>query len=84
MRSLMRRQIISVPKGTTKDVAARLNSAVLTALSDPAVRKRMAEHGHEIPPREQLTPEALAAHHRAGVEQVVAHHQGGKYQGGVS
>jgi tripartite-type tricarboxylate transporter receptor subunit TctC len=57
-----------VPKGTTKDVAARLNSAVLTALSDPAVRKRMAEHGHEIPPREQLTPEALAAHHRAEVD----------------
>jgi tripartite-type tricarboxylate transporter receptor subunit TctC len=57
-----------VPKGTTKDVAARLNSAVLNALSDPAVRKRMAEHGHEIPPREQLTPEALAAHHRAEVD----------------
>ena len=57
-----------VPKGTPKDMVARLNDAVIAALSDPTVRKRMAEHGHEIPSREQLTPESLAAHHRAEVD----------------
>jgi tripartite-type tricarboxylate transporter receptor subunit TctC len=54
-----------VPRGTPKDIVARLNGAVVAALADPAVRKRMAEHGHEIPPRDQQTPEALAAHHKA-------------------
>ena len=57
-----------VPKGTPKDVTARLNGAVVTALADPAVRKRMAELGYVIPPREQQTPEALAAHHKAEVD----------------
>jgi tripartite-type tricarboxylate transporter receptor subunit TctC len=57
-----------VPTGTPQSVVARLNSAVITALSDPTVHKRMAEHGYEIPPREQLTPEALATHHRAEVD----------------
>jgi len=57
-----------VPKGTPKDVIARLNGAVVAALADPAVRKRMTEGGYEIPPREQQTVAALAAHHRAETE----------------
>jgi tripartite-type tricarboxylate transporter receptor subunit TctC len=50
-----------VPKGTPKDVIAKLNSAVVEALADPAVKKRLADVGVEIPPREQLRPEALRA-----------------------
>ena len=33
------------PKGTPKDVIAKLNAAVVDALADPAVRQRLAEHG---------------------------------------
>jgi tripartite-type tricarboxylate transporter receptor subunit TctC len=49
------------PKGTPKDVVMRLNAAVTEALGDPAVRQRLTEIGQEVPPREQQSPEALAA-----------------------
>src|SRR5215470_599940 len=45
-----------VPKGTPKDIVARLNAAVVEALADPSVRQRLADLGQEIPPREQQTP----------------------------
>jgi tripartite-type tricarboxylate transporter receptor subunit TctC len=57
-----------VPKGTPKDVIAKLNAAVVDALADPAVQKRYAEVGLELPPRAQQTPEALAAHQQAEVK----------------
>lgn len=56
------------PKGTPKDVIATINAAVVEALTDPAVVKRLVEQGLEIPTREQLTPEALGAFHKAEVE----------------
>jgi tripartite-type tricarboxylate transporter receptor subunit TctC len=56
---------IWVPKGTPKDVTAKLNAAVVDALADPAVRRRFADAGLDIPPPAQQTPEALAAHQRA-------------------
>ena len=37
-------------------------------LADPAARARLADLGHVIPPREQQTPEALAAFQRAEIE----------------
>lgn len=49
------------PKGTPNIIVARLNAAVVSALGDPGVRQRLTEIGQEIPPREQQTPEALAA-----------------------
>ena len=49
------------PKGTPEAIIAQLNAAVVRALGDPGVRQRLAEIGQEIPPREQQTPEALAA-----------------------
>ncbi len=55
------------PKGTPKDVIAKLNTAAVDALADPTVRARLLEVGHEIPPREQQTPEALAAYHKAEI-----------------
>ena len=57
-----------VPKGTPKDVIAKLNSAVVDALADATLRQRLTELGQEIPRREQQTPEALAAHHKAEIE----------------
>jgi tripartite-type tricarboxylate transporter receptor subunit TctC len=50
-----------VPKGTPKDIIAKLNAAVVTALADPGVKKRLGDVGVEIPTREQLTPESLRA-----------------------
>jgi tripartite-type tricarboxylate transporter receptor subunit TctC len=57
-----------VPKGTPKDVVTKLNAAGMDALADPAVRKRLADVGQEIVPREQQTPEALAAYYRSETE----------------
>jgi tripartite-type tricarboxylate transporter receptor subunit TctC len=56
------------PKGMPKPVVAKLNAAVISAFADPAVQKRFHDLGMEIPPREQLTPEALYAHHKAEIE----------------
>jgi tripartite-type tricarboxylate transporter receptor subunit TctC len=57
-----------VPKGTPKDIVAKLNAAVVEALADPAVRKRFADVGLEAPPRDKQTPEALATHQQAEVK----------------
>jgi tripartite-type tricarboxylate transporter receptor subunit TctC len=56
------------PKGTPKDVIAKLNAAAVEALADAGVRQRFTELGHEIAPREQQTPEALAAYHKAEID----------------
>jgi len=56
------------PKGTPKAIIDKLNAAVVEALSDPTARQRLADLGEEIPAREQQTPEALAAHHKAEIE----------------
>jgi tripartite-type tricarboxylate transporter receptor subunit TctC len=56
-----------VPKGTPKNVIAKLNAAVVDALADPAVRGRFAQLGLEVPPRALQTPDALAAHHKAEI-----------------
>ena len=56
------------PKGTPRDVIARLNAAVVKAFSDPAVRKRITDIGMEAPPRDRLTPEALGAYQKAEIE----------------
>jgi len=56
-----------VPKGTPKDVVAKLNEAMRDALADPTVRQRFADIGQDAPPREQQTPEALAAQQKAEI-----------------
>jgi tripartite-type tricarboxylate transporter receptor subunit TctC len=57
-----------VPKGTPKDIVAKLTAAVVDALADPDVRRRLEELGQELPERDQQTPEALYAHHKAEIE----------------
>jgi tripartite-type tricarboxylate transporter receptor subunit TctC len=56
------------PKGTPKEVIARLNAAAMDALADPVVRRRLADLGQDIPPRGQQTPEALAALQKSEIE----------------
>jgi tripartite-type tricarboxylate transporter receptor subunit TctC len=57
-----------VPKGTPKDIIAKLNAAAVAALADPGLRARLADLGQEIFPRDQQTPEALRALQKAEIE----------------
>ena len=54
-----------VPKNTPKPIIAKLNAAIVTALADATVRKRLTDIAQDIFPPDQLTPEALGAFHRA-------------------
>jgi tripartite-type tricarboxylate transporter receptor subunit TctC len=56
------------PKGTPKDIIARLNAATVEALADPAIQKRFMELGLDVAPREQQTPEGLAAFQKAEID----------------
>ena len=57
-----------VPKGTPQEAIRKLTVAAMDALADPVVRERLAGLGQEIPPRDQQSAEALAAHHKAEIE----------------
>jgi tripartite-type tricarboxylate transporter receptor subunit TctC len=61
-------QAIWAPKGTPKEIIAKLNGAVVHALNDPDIRKKLAEQSYEIGPRDEQTPEYLAAFQRAEIE----------------
>jgi hypothetical protein len=50
---------IWAPKGTPKNVIARINAAIVDGLSDSAVRQRLADLGQQIALREQQTPVGL-------------------------
>jgi len=56
------------PRGTPVDVITKLNTAVAKALADPALQRRFAELGTDVPPPEQRTPSALASFQKAEVE----------------
>jgi len=57
-----------VPKGTPKDIIAKLNATMVQLLADPAVKQRLAELGIEITPLAQQSPEALRAYQKAEAE----------------
>jgi tripartite-type tricarboxylate transporter receptor subunit TctC len=56
------------PKGTPKPIIAKLNAAVIEAFADPSVQKRFADIGHTLPARNEQTPEALFAYHKAELD----------------
>lgn len=55
------------PKGTPQEIISRLNAAVVEALADPAIRKRLDDQAAQVPAPEQQTPAALGAHQRAEI-----------------
>jgi tripartite-type tricarboxylate transporter receptor subunit TctC len=57
-----------VPKGTPKEIIAKLNAAAVDALGDQEVRKALENLGLQMPPANQLTPEALGAWQKAEIE----------------
>jgi tripartite-type tricarboxylate transporter receptor subunit TctC len=57
-----------VPKGTPKDVIAKLNEATNKALADQGTRKRLLDIGQELYGPEMLTPEALGKFQKAEIE----------------
>jgi tripartite-type tricarboxylate transporter receptor subunit TctC len=59
---------IWAPKSTPHDIVAKINAAMVSSLADPTVRQRLGDLGQEITPREQQSPEALAAFHKAEAE----------------
>src|SRR3984957_6743845 len=56
------------PKTTPPDVIAKVNAAVVNALADTKVRQSFAAQGQDIWPREQQTPQALAALYKAEID----------------
>jgi tripartite-type tricarboxylate transporter receptor subunit TctC len=56
------------PKGTPKDIIAKLNAAVQTTLADPETRQRLTDLAQDIYPPEQRTPEALHDFQKAEIE----------------
>ena len=56
------------PKGATENVVLKLNAAVVDALKDPTVARRLSDLGQEIPENSELTPAALARFQRTEIE----------------
>jgi tripartite-type tricarboxylate transporter receptor subunit TctC len=57
-----------VPKGTSKDIIAKLNATMSEVLADPAVKQRFEDLGIQITPINQQSPEALRAFQKQEAE----------------
>jgi tripartite-type tricarboxylate transporter receptor subunit TctC len=56
------------PKGTPADIIAKLNAAIVKSLGETGTKEKLAALGQEIPPADQLTPQALGAFQKAEIE----------------
>ena len=72
-----------VPKGTPKEIVAKLNAAAVDALNDPAVRKQLENLGLQMPPKDKLTPAGTRRLAEGRNRKMVADDQGRQRQGGV-
>jgi tripartite-type tricarboxylate transporter receptor subunit TctC len=61
---------IYAPKGTPKDVIAKMNGALRAALKDADVMKRFTELGAEIVPEAKQTPDGLQAHLKSEIDRL--------------
>jgi tripartite-type tricarboxylate transporter receptor subunit TctC len=55
------------PKGTPKEIIAKVNAAALDALKDPQTRKSLESLGLQMPPADKSTPEALGEWQKAEI-----------------
>jgi tripartite-type tricarboxylate transporter receptor subunit TctC len=56
------------PRGTSRDVVAKVNAAAVETLADPTVQSRLLELGQEIFPRDRQTPGSLGEMAKADAE----------------
>jgi len=56
------------PKDTAKDIIAKLNTAVVAALSDENVKERLNKIGQQVAPRDLQAPEAFGAFQKTEAE----------------
>jgi tripartite-type tricarboxylate transporter receptor subunit TctC len=56
------------PSGTPKIIISKLNTAAVSTMVDPAIRRKHTDQGFELPSRERQTPEALGAYQKAEIE----------------
>jgi tripartite-type tricarboxylate transporter receptor subunit TctC len=56
-----------VAKDTPKPIVAQLNGAAVDALNDPAVRTKLENLGLQMPPPDQLAPQALGTLQKAEI-----------------
>lgn len=59
------------PKGTPKDIVAKLNQALVTALSDEKIRVRLTELAVDLPDAKEVTPDALRDTLKASIDKWV-------------
>ena len=59
------------PKGTPRDIVAKLNAALRSALADDKIKARLTELAVELPSAEESTPEALGAQLKASIDKWV-------------
>src|SRR5882762_8882770 len=56
-----------LPKGTPQEILTRINAAAVEALNDPAVKKQLENLGLQMPPKDQLAPQALGDWQKAEI-----------------
>lgn len=59
------------PKGTSKDVIAKLNQALLTTLADDKIRVRLTELAVDLPSAADASPEALRSTLKSSIDKWV-------------
>jgi tripartite-type tricarboxylate transporter receptor subunit TctC len=56
------------PAGTPSAIIDKLNAAAVDAMADPKVQARFHDLGQDVPPRNEQSPQALAAFQKAEIE----------------
>src|SRR6516164_6113241 len=56
------------PKGTPREVIAKLNGAVVSALAEPVISQRLSDLGLDMPSADQRMPEAIRAFHQSEID----------------
>jgi tripartite-type tricarboxylate transporter receptor subunit TctC len=73
-----------MPKGTPKDIIAKLNGAVVDALADAGVRKRLADLGQDISAARGSKSADTRGLPQGRDREVVADPQGREHQGRIN